>query len=247
MGLTSSEPVLRRDVENGTHVSGEGSTRRTCPSCGAAGQQQFCPECGQRRFEGRHTLRRFVRSLLSRVVAEEGVAQTAVQLTRRPGRVIRDFLAGKTIRYVNPVGYFLVSAAAFTLIGRVIGGSTGAAESDRILAILIIPFVAVASRVLQWRGRFNIAEHLILVTYLGSQVLVVLAVLYVGVLLVPSGAERTYALLALVSALSFYVWGYSQVFETRRLRAALVGVLSLLFGSALWLTILILILRLLRQ
>lgn len=135
----------------------------------------------------------------------------------------------------------------FTLIGRAIGGSTGAPESDRVFAFLVIPFVAGLSRALHWRGRFNFAEHLILVTYLGAQVLVLLTVLYVGILTVPARSEPTYAMVALAASLSFYVWAYSQVFEGRRLRAALVGILSLLLGSAAWMILLIVLVGALRQ
>lgn len=229
------------------HPSSEPLTRGTCPSCGASGQERFCPACGQERLEGRHTLTGFGRGILARVVGEEGVVHTAVQLAVRPGRVIRDYVGGKTRRYVNPVGYLLVMAAAFTLVGRVVSGSTGAADSDRLLAILVIPFVAGVSRLLNGRRGFNLAEHLILVTYLGAQLLALLTLLHVGLLVMPAGARPTYALFALGAGSAYYLWAYVQFFESRRVIALLMGILSLVLGSALWLGLLVLIVGLLRR
>lgn len=214
-----------------------------CVACGSPGQLRYCPACGQRKLEGRHTLRSFAGGLLTRIIGEEGVLRTAWLLTKDPGHVIGDYIAGKTVRYVNPVGYLLFATALFAVIGQTIGGSTGAAESDRLLAILIVPFVGLASRAIWWRGPSNIAEHLILVTFLGGQVLVLLTVLYVGMLIVPSTLEDAYAVLALTVGLMFFVWGYASVFQRRRWLAALAALLSLVSGAAVWLIFLGMIVR----
>jgi hypothetical protein len=205
-----------------------------CVSCGALGVGRFCPSCGQGRTDGRHTLRRFGHWALASVVGEKGLVNTAVHLTARPGRVMTDYLAGRTIRYVNPVGYLLVTAALFTLVGRLIGGSTGAAESDRLIALLAVPFVAAAARVLYWRGPYNLAEHLIIVTYLGAHMLALLTMFYLGVLVVPAAGIAAYAALSLGAGLVYYGWGYSQVFPLPRYLGVLLAVMSVALGSAIW-------------
>jgi TRAP-type uncharacterized transport system fused permease subunit len=103
------------------------------------------------------------------------------------------------------------------------------------------------SRILNWRVDLNVAEHLILITYLSSQVLVFLTVLYPGMLLLPRSAAPTFALLSAAAALSYYVWAYADFFDARRVRAGLAGLLSLVLGSAAWLAILTLLIRLLRR
>jgi hypothetical protein len=218
-----------------------------CRSCGSAGQQNYCPVCGQRRTQGRHTLRRFASGVVSRVVGEKGIVRTAFLLTTAPDRVVRDYWAGNTVGYVNPVGYLMLAAAAFVLIGRLISGSTGAAETDRILLLFVIPFVAAASRVFCWRWPCNAAEHLILVTYLGAHVVALLTILHVGLIAVPSSLMPAYALGALVSGLLYYIWAYSKVMEGRRHLAVLAGILSLVLGTAVWSAFLVAIVGLLRS
>lgn len=220
--------------------------RAACATCGAPGQEQYCPVCGQRRLAGRHTLGALGRSVLARLAGEKGLIHTAAQLTVRPGRTLERYLSGGTVRYLNPISYLLIAAALFTITGRAIGGATGAAESDRLWTLLVIPFVGLASRLLHWRGKYNLAEHLIIVTYLAAHVLVILTVLYPGLLVLPATAKSTYALAAVIVAAGFYLWGYTHAFD-RRLLAAVTGVLSLALGSLVWLVILMAIMTLLRH
>jgi hypothetical protein len=138
-----------------------------CANCGATCNDRYCAACGQRRFTGRHTLRSLAGGVLSRVFnTEEGIGHTIAQLTVRPGTMIREYLSGRTACYTHPAAYLLIAAAVFTLGLQLVAASTGAGDENRIFALMIIPFVAAASRALFWRGRYNYAEHLIAVMYL---------------------------------------------------------------------------------
>ncbi len=57
-------------------------------------------------------MRDFVERSLS---LEGGLLRTFVDLALRPGAMIRDYACGRRRRYTNPMGYFLLSAAAYTL------------------------------------------------------------------------------------------------------------------------------------
>jgi len=165
---------------------------------------------------------------------EAGLTHTVVELTARPGLMIREYLAGRTVRYMHPAAYLLVSAGAFAFCSSVFGGPTGSGGEDRLFAALLIPFVAGASRILFWRGRYNYAEHLISVMYLSAHVLLILAVLYVAVPLLPGRMLALYATAAITAAAAYFLWGYSQLFPGRTIRALLAGVVALLFGALSW-------------
>jgi hypothetical protein len=94
------------------------ATPRNCVTCGTPRTGPWCSACGQRELAGRHTLTGFVRGAFRRVVGEEGALHTALQLFRRPGVVVRDYVAGRTVRYVHPVAWLLLSVALLTIVGR---------------------------------------------------------------------------------------------------------------------------------
>ena len=225
----------------------ESQLNRLCQTCGAPCNGRFCAQCGQREFKGRHTLRRFVAGALQRTVGEEGALHTARQLTVRPGRVIRDYLAGRTIRYVHPATYLLLGVAFFALVLGVVGGPTGAGETERLFTLLVIPFVVVASRMVFWRGPFNFAEHLIVVLYLAGHVLVILAATYGVVLLVPRSFAGSAALAWFAIGAGYFVWGYSRIFEERPIRAAGAALAALSIGILVWLAFTLILVTLLRR
>ena len=212
------------------------ATAQPCAACGALSSGRYCAACGQRVLTGRPTLRRLLLDSFGRVAnIEEGLSYTVLGLTVRPGIVVRDYLAGRTIPYTHPVGYFFVAVGIFALVSRLVSGPTGAAESDRIFAILVVPIVAATSRALLWRAGFNYAEHLIAVLYLSGHMLVLFAILYVGIALVDPAYLGGYASVSVLLALGYFVWAYSRTFFKRPLVGALAGLLSLVIGSASWL------------
>lgn len=218
-----------------------------CVTCGAVRSGPFCGQCGQRHVAGRQTLRGFAAGVLRRAVGEEGALVTVKQLAVRPGQMIRDYLAGRTVRYVHPATYLLLAAAVFALVSSALGGATGAGESDRLFALLVIPIVAAACRVLFWRGAYNYAEHLIAVTYLAAQALLLLVLLYCGTLLVPQIFVGWFAAVSIVLSTAYFSWGYSQIFEQRPVLAAGGALAALLVGVVVWLGITMVIVAVLRR
>jgi hypothetical protein len=187
-----------------------------------------------------------VSGAVRRLIGEEGAFRTARELFSNPGRVIRDYIAGRTKPYVHPAAYLLLTVAVFAIVVRLTSGTTGAGDTDRVLVLLVVPSVAAASRALFWRGRFNYAEHLLAVTYLSAQCLVILTVLFAGMLVVPQGAAAMYSIASLVVCVGYFVWAYSTIFEQRRWIAAAAGLLALLTGAVTWLALLSFVVNLIR-
>ena len=208
--------------------------RSVCATCGAACADRFCGKCGQRQSIGRHTLRGLAAAAARRSVGEEGAFHTMKLLSTRPGQVIRDYVAGRTVRYVHPAAYLLLTVAVFAVVARALGGATGAGESDRLFTLLIIPFVAAASRLLFWRDGYNYAEHLIAAIYLAAHAVLILVVFLVIGFVLPQGMVGAVGALAVLSSMVYFTWGYSQVFAAHARSAAARAIVALLLGAVLW-------------
>src|SRR5690606_6820249 len=236
------------DASAGTRAAPHGPR---CLSCGAARTGPYCAQCGQRELRGRHTLRGMAAAFLGRVLdLDHGLLHTVHQLTVRPGTVVRDYLAGRTVPYTNPVAYLLLCFAAFAITARVFGGATGS-EDDRALTALVVPFIAAVSRVLFWRTRLNYAEHLVLVLYLLGHVALILAVLQAVLLPAVRGGPGTVVsgivvFGALGIAIAYFGWAFSRIFPARPWLAAAGGLAALAAGAVLWAFVLISLLRELR-
>lgn len=88
-----------------------------CVTCGHAGALAFCPACGQPTTRGRLTLRGVVSRLATDAFdLNRGLLFTVLELSRRPGAAIAEYVAGRTVRYSNPVRYFLLMAALSVLV-----------------------------------------------------------------------------------------------------------------------------------
>jgi hypothetical protein len=202
----------------------------SCAGCGESMSGEFCAACGQRAWRGRFTMR----SLFTKLVADafdlnRGLPYTVRQLSTRPGAMIREYVAGRTAPYTNPVKYFLIVGAITTLafvragiVGKLAGSvATGlqygpglhpdaasvvdfASKYFTVIMAASIPGSALASRLMFRRARYNYAEHLIFNTYVGAQQSLLLVVL-LALTLVPGLAGYSQPVsFALASA--FYLW-----------------------------------------
>ncbi len=82
-----------------------------CGNCAVPLTGPFCNQCGQRHRTERLTLRQLAAELPTRHLnLNAGLLHTFVELWRRPGQVARDYVAGQRVRYMSPLGYFLLAA-----------------------------------------------------------------------------------------------------------------------------------------
>jgi hypothetical protein len=221
-----------------------------CANCGGTRVTRYCAGCGQVVRTGRHTLRSLlVDGLLKRGLnLESGFLYTAWRLTREPARVIREYLAGRTAAFTHPIAYLLISFAAVALLARLAGGYFGTGSSNRLLTALIVPFVAAVSWLVFIRARLSFAEHLIIALYLLGNITLYLSILVgLGALAAAlPGAGPVLLVTMAFSAISYFVWAYSRLFDTRPVLAGLGGLLALLGGTVLWAAALFFLLELLR-
>lgn len=228
-----------------TRISG---SSQTCASCGAPLQGAYCAACGQRILRERHTLRSFVRSGAAQLLdLDRGFLHTLRRLVTAPAAVVRDYLAGATVKYTHPVGYLAVAFAAFALTGSVAGESSGLADGgNRIFTATAIPAIALASRALFWRSRLNYAEHLVIASYLLGTVLFALSLLQVLTPMLPLTVRPALGAASLAASVGYFTWSYTRIFEHRRWLAAAGALATLSVGIALWFLLMLLVVSLLR-
>lgn len=93
----------------------------TCRNCGYTFIGNFCPRCGQ----GRHTLRYRLKdapgSILRTIFRVDGrFARTLMELTYRPGHLMRDFIQGRRIHYTPPLVMVFLMTAFYILTAQLI-------------------------------------------------------------------------------------------------------------------------------
>jgi len=87
-----------------------------CMNCGVSRVGEYCHGCGQHHLSGGLTIQGLVVEFLQRKLSiENGMLRTFIDLTVRPGAMIRAYVRGKRQTYTNPVGYLLIAAGLTAL------------------------------------------------------------------------------------------------------------------------------------
>jgi hypothetical protein len=85
-----------------------------CENCGAELQRHWCAQCGQPAIEYRRSFRYVVADLLNEFLNwDSKFFTTIVLLILKPWRLTNEFLAGKRVRYVNPLRLYLLASILF--------------------------------------------------------------------------------------------------------------------------------------
>ena len=85
-----------------------------CENCGAELQGHWCAQCGQPAIEYRRSFRHVVADLLNEFLNWDSKFFTTIALLIfKPWRLTNAFLAGKRVRYVNPLRLYLLASILF--------------------------------------------------------------------------------------------------------------------------------------
>jgi hypothetical protein len=229
-----------------------------CTNCGASRAGEFCAGCGQHAVRGRLTVQGIVKQVAHDVLnLDRGLLFTALELTRRPGDAIRDYVEGKRVRYTGPVKYFILTLAVTTFATAQLGvmneagagmvksmgnaAPVTAEQASRFMSqwmtlfmALGVPFTAAVTARLFRRARMTYAEHLVLNLYAyGHQALGLALTLLVAVALPrwETGLVSAWMLAAAV----YFGWACTRFFRMRAWRAVPLGVLGMAVGLVLYL------------
>ena len=85
-----------------------------CENCGADLKGHWCAKCGQPAIEYRRSFRYVVSDLLNEFLNWDSKFFTTIALLIvKPWRLTNEFLAGKRVRYVNPLRLYLLASILF--------------------------------------------------------------------------------------------------------------------------------------
>lgn len=93
----------------------------TCKNCGETAGDKFCSHCGQSTHTDRINIHDIVHDFLHGILhVDSGILYTIKELAIRPGKTIRNYLAGKRVRYFKPLAYFFILATVFVFLSHMI-------------------------------------------------------------------------------------------------------------------------------
>jgi len=85
-----------------------------CENCGAQLAGQYCAQCGQAAVDYRRSFRHMVADVLESFLNWDSKFFTTIALLiLKPWRLTNEFLAGKRVRYVNPLRLYLLASILF--------------------------------------------------------------------------------------------------------------------------------------
>src|SRR5437867_2317531 len=85
-----------------------------CENCGAQLQGHYCAQCGQAAVDYRRSFRYVIADVLDSFLNWDSKFFTTIALLiLKPWRLTNEFLAGKRVRYVNPLRLYLLASILF--------------------------------------------------------------------------------------------------------------------------------------
>lgn len=181
-----------------------------CKNCGSGNIGEFCPDCGQKTYKSRFTTRAYFKAFLNAFNLEKGFFYTLITLFKNPGRLISEYLNGKTKSYFNPLKYIIFIAgvnAALAVWFHVVEAQQESAlgfagdefitsvKSSKltvfiknylnVLEIIILPVFGLVSKWVYKIKKLFYGEHLIIMSYLFAQTSVIAICFYPMYLIFP--------------------------------------------------------------
>jgi len=164
-------------------------TRKQCKNCNSYFEGNFCSNCGQKADVKRFTVSNLSREFLKDFFdVDSTLLFTIKELFVRPGEMLRGYIAGKRIPYLNSFSYLLIISL---IAGFVYTWSGVPNKIDEIMLtsgeiikftsnhfsyrmLLTIPAYAIMCSIIYKSYKYNFAEYFIINTYLISQSIIFL-------------------------------------------------------------------------
>lgn len=216
-----------------------------CMNCGAGLDGLFCSACGQSHKYPRLNLRLWIADAFAGLVSLEApLIRTAIDLTTKPGRMVRRYIDGQRVRFVGPVTYavhtsalWIATYAAFPLLPPA-DASQGTVEAiqrwfvayGQVLNLGALPAIAAAVWLTFSGSRRTFAEQLALVTYLIGHMFLFRSVL----LCIRPLVDLNIPALQITDLVLFLIWFAWGIWGSHRRLVPYIWIRVLLAIIALW-------------
>lgn len=90
---------------------------KTCLNCGAIVEERFCTRCGQENLEPKESVGHLVSHFFEDLTHFDGKFFITVKdLVLKPGYLTHEYVAGRRVRYLNPIRMYIFISAMFFLV-----------------------------------------------------------------------------------------------------------------------------------
>jgi hypothetical protein len=215
----------------------------------------YCAQCGQRRRAERLSIRALLRDAADATFnLDAGLPHTALALTRRPGHMVEEYVAGRTRPYTNPAKYLLICAALATFATIASGftdsqvaqvAATRPEAADRmavlltslqryfnLVLILGLPVLPLLTRALFRRSPYNFTEHLVFNTYVYAHQNLLMVALLPAFFLFRNAV--VFGALYMIAITTYYIWACRGFFGYGILSTALRASLAMILFTVLF-------------
>ncbi|GAB4185801.1 MAG: hypothetical protein OHK0057_22570 [Thermoflexibacter sp.] len=204
-----------------------------CKNCNSEVAQNFCPNCGRAanaaRIDGLYIL-----SEIGKVFQlEKGIFYTIRELIMRPGRSIRDFLAGDRDKLIKPLTFVIITSVIYSLFNRLTRfedmyiADMGLEQTEAVTVsvmrfiqgnyeyanILAGFFIAFWNKLLFRKYQFNFFEILILCCYVVGMFMLIYFVFAVLQVVM----KFNFIEIATVIGTFYSTWAMGQFFDGKRI------------------------------
>lgn len=161
-----------------------------CINCKKDHQEAYCPACGQMASVPRITFQSLTESALSTVTnMDRGFLQNIKELTMNPRGIVLDYLDGKRKGIYNPVSFLIITVTTYLIAEALLHTPVQGSEKNsklytlgyeagrfiklnlRYFWILSILWLSISNKLMF--GRFNLAEHLTISSFIVGQATIV--------------------------------------------------------------------------
>lgn len=95
---------------------------KNCKNCNCKLEQNFCPNCGQKKFNSNASLYEVFNEWIDEHFGMSGkLWKTITVLMSKPGELSRLFMEGHVVSYIRPVRLILVTSVIFILLAKSFG------------------------------------------------------------------------------------------------------------------------------
>lgn len=218
----------------------------------------YCNKCGQKLIQERNTLKHFFQLIFDFFNIERGLPYTTKLLFTNPGKLINEYLTGRTRDFYNPLKYLFIIVGLSTIfviwsdIFDVNLENTKELLSDsieetklqsmmnnyikeylNIVTLLVLPFYSLISKWIFRKHKQYYAEHLIINSYLFAQYTLINTIILFTVYLFP-GLIKFLDLFGIVLFISYYTYALRSIYKIKFLRSFVASTGIFVFGVLLF-------------
>ncbi|MFC2104972.1 DUF3667 domain-containing protein [Bacteroidota bacterium] len=241
-----------------------------CKNCSNKFQGYYCNICGQKVIKSRFTFRIFIIDAIeSAFNLENGFFFTIQQLLKNPGKVLIEYLNGRTKDYYNPIIFLILLVGLSALITVMSNSFDNSIQYTtdltnnitelpkvqdpfvikiqsflksylNVFMILFVPFYTIGFRLLFSRSKLYYTEHLIINCYAFGTVTLI-GIVAAGILIFIPNTTGIEAIIGWLILISIYPYFYHKVTEKSFIGSFFLSILSMIIGLVLFMTIFMII------